>query len=59
MLLAETGFRGFGASHLRWMLTATALGHWSPLAWLSFALDHAVAGSTRVSTTPPTSRSTR
>jgi hypothetical protein len=44
MLLAETGFRGFGASHLRWMLTATALGHWSPLAWLSFALDHAVGG---------------
>lgn len=44
MLLAETGFRGFGASHLRWMLTTTALGHWSPLAWLSFALDHAVGG---------------
>ena len=44
MLLGETGYRGFGASHLRWMLTASVMGHWSPLAWLSFALDHAVGG---------------
>jgi protein O-mannosyl-transferase len=44
MLVGETGWRGFGMPELRWMLGATVMGHWSPLAWLSFALDHAVAG---------------
>jgi tetratricopeptide (TPR) repeat protein len=44
MLLAETGYRGFGPGPLGWMLTSTVMGHWSPLAWLSFALDHAVGG---------------
>ena len=44
LLVGETGWRGLGAPELRWMLGATVLGHWSPLAWLSFAIDHAVAG---------------
>ena len=38
LLVAETGYRAPGA--LRWALASTAMGHWSPLAWLSFALDH-------------------
>ena len=44
MLLGETGWRGLGAPELRWMLGSTVMGHWSPLAWLSFAVDHAVWG---------------
>ena len=26
------------------MLTSTVMGHWSPLAWLSFALDYSLGG---------------
>jgi tetratricopeptide (TPR) repeat protein len=44
MLVGETGWRGLGVTELRWMLGATVMGHWSPLGWVSFALDHAVAG---------------
>jgi protein O-mannosyl-transferase len=44
VLLGETGWRGLGAAELRWMLGATVMGHWSPLAWLSFALDYTAAG---------------
>ena len=42
LLVAQTGYRGPGA--LRWALAATVMGHWSPLAWLSFALDHRIGG---------------
>jgi protein O-mannosyl-transferase len=44
MLLSQTGYRGLGASQLTWMLTSTVKGHWSPLAWLSFALDYLLGG---------------
>ncbi len=44
MLLGETGYRGLDARALGWMLSATVMGHWSPLAWLSFAMDHAMGG---------------
>src|SRR5262245_27046741 len=44
MLVGETGYRGLDARALGWMLTATVMGHWSPLAWLSFAVDHAMGG---------------
>ncbi len=43
--LTENGaYRGLSPSHLRWMLTTTLGGHWQPLTWLSFALDHALWG---------------
>ena len=42
MLLAQTGYRTSGV--LRWALAATVMGHWSPVAWLSFALDHRLGG---------------
>jgi protein O-mannosyl-transferase len=42
LLVVETGYRAPGA--LRWALVSTAMGHWSPLAWLSFALDHRLGG---------------
>ncbi|HXF83515.1 MAG TPA: hypothetical protein VNN19_12265, partial [bacterium] len=32
--------RALGPAELRWMLTATLLGQWIPLTWLSLALDY-------------------
>lgn len=43
-LVQNPEFRGLSPSHLRWMLTSFTGGHWQPLAWMSFALDHAVWG---------------
>lgn len=38
-------YRGLSGEHLRWMFTSRLLGHYQPLAWLSFALDYALAGT--------------
>ena len=43
-LLDNPMFRGFGWEQLRWMATTFHMGHWQPLSWLSFAVDHAVWG---------------
>lgn len=43
-LTDNTAFRGADWTALRWMLTTTHGGHWQPLTWLSFALDHALFG---------------
>lgn len=37
-------FRGFGPENLRWMFTSFHMGHYMPLTWISFALDHALWG---------------
>jgi hypothetical protein len=42
MLIGQTGYRTSGA--WRWALASTVMGHWSPLAWLSFTLDHRLGG---------------
>ena len=39
-LVANLRFRGFEASQIRWMFTNTLMGHYMPLTWLTFALDH-------------------
>jgi hypothetical protein len=39
-LLDNPSYRGLGWSQIRWMLTTFLLGHYSPLAWLSFGLDY-------------------
>src|SRR6185436_1436198 len=31
--------------NLSWMFTTTAMGHYQPLAWLSFALEWVIVGS--------------
>ena len=41
-------FRGFGPRELGWMASTSWAGHYQPLTWLSFAVDHA-----RVGLTPP------
>jgi len=44
LLVYNTSYRGFGWSNLRWMATTNLMGHYMPLTWLSYALDHAVWG---------------
>lgn len=39
-LVANLRFRGFEATQIRWMFTNTLMGHYMPLTWLTFALDH-------------------
>jgi protein O-mannosyl-transferase len=43
-LVDNPHFRGFTTSHLAWMFTAGRMGHYIPVTWLSFALDHAIGG---------------
>lgn len=44
-LVKNSAYKGFGASNLAWMLTARMGGHYHPLTWLSYALDHALWGA--------------
>ncbi len=37
-------YRGLGWQQLRWMLTATVMGHWIPVTWLTLGADFAVWG---------------
>jgi tetratricopeptide (TPR) repeat protein len=43
-LVANPHFRGLGWAQLRWMFTATLLGHWIPLTWLTFGLNYVLGG---------------
>jgi tetratricopeptide (TPR) repeat protein len=43
-LVENPMIRRLGGPELRWMATAFYLGHWQPLTWLSFGLDHLVWG---------------
>ncbi len=40
LIVNNPHFRGFSSEHLGWMLTSFRLGHWQPLTWLSYAVDH-------------------
>ena len=44
VLTDNPAYRGFSPSHLWWMATTTRAGHWQPLTWLSYAIDHAIWG---------------
>ncbi len=43
-LVDNSAWRGFGFEQLRWMATTFHMGHYQPLTWLSFAIDHALWG---------------
>lgn len=43
-LLDNTGYRGLGGRQLRWMLTATWMGHYIPLTWLTLGVNYALGG---------------
>jgi Flp pilus assembly protein TadD len=42
--LWNTGYRGLGLGELRWMFTATWMGHYIPLTWLSLGLNYVLGG---------------
>jgi len=42
--LKNEAYRGLGWPQLRWMLTATLMGHYIPLTWLSFGVNYALGG---------------
>ncbi len=42
--LTNTAYRGLGWAQLRWMLTTTFLGHWSPLTWMTWSLNYVTGG---------------
>ena len=44
-LLAADGWAGLDADRIRWMLGTARGGVRQPLAWLSFAVDHALSGA--------------
>ena len=43
-LINNENFRGLGWEQIRWMLTATLMGHYIPLTWLTFGLDYVLWG---------------
>lgn len=42
--LENPGYRGLGLPQLRWMFTATQMGHYIPLTWLTLGLNYALGG---------------
>ncbi len=42
--LDNANYRGLGATHLRWMFTTFLMGHYVPLAWMTFGLDYVLWG---------------
>ena len=42
--LTNPGFRGLGLAQLRWIATATLMGHYIPMTWLTLSANHAVGG---------------
>lgn len=42
--LWNSGYRGLGLRELQWMFTATWMGHYIPLTWLTLGLNYAVGG---------------
>jgi Flp pilus assembly protein TadD len=43
-ILLNPAFRGLGPEQLRWMFTTFHMGHYQPLAWLTFGADYLVWG---------------
>ncbi|MBL0350903.1 MAG: tetratricopeptide repeat protein [Elusimicrobia bacterium] len=44
LLVENPNGRGFGGASILWMFTTFHMGHYMPLTWLSYALDHALWG---------------
>ncbi|HSB61840.1 MAG TPA: tetratricopeptide repeat protein, partial [Vicinamibacteria bacterium] len=42
--LWNTGYRGLGLRELQWMFTATWMGHYIPITWLSLGLNYVLGG---------------
>jgi Flp pilus assembly protein TadD len=42
--VANPHYRGLGWAQIKWMLSATLMGHYIPVTWLSFGLNYALGG---------------
>jgi len=42
--LTNTAYRGLGWTEIRWAFTTTLLGHWSPLAWITWSVNYVTGG---------------
>jgi len=42
--LNNPAYRGLGWAQVRWAFTSALMGHWIPVTWLSFGVDHALWG---------------
>lgn len=42
--LENPGYRGLGPRELQWMFTATQMGHYIPLTWLTLGLNYVLGG---------------
>ena len=42
--VANPHYRGLGWAQIKWMLTATLMGHYIPVTWLSLGLNYALGG---------------
>ena len=43
-VVANPYYRGLGWPQIKWMLTATLMGHYIPLTWLSFGINYTLGG---------------
>jgi hypothetical protein len=43
-LVGNPNYKGFAWANLRWMFTSTHVGHYTPLAWLTHAVDYRLWG---------------
>ncbi|MBI5622391.1 MAG: tetratricopeptide repeat protein [Elusimicrobia bacterium] len=44
VLVENTLYRGLSPGHIRWMFSNLAAGHYQPVTWLSYAVDHSLWG---------------
>lgn len=44
LVVENEAFRGLSPGHIRWMFSATLMGHYQPLTWLSYAIDWTLSG---------------
>ena len=43
-LLTNPSYRGLGWPQIHWAFTSAVMGHWIPVTWLTFGVDHALWG---------------
>ena len=43
-LLTNPSYRGLGWAQIHWAFTSAVMGHWIPITWLTFGVDHALWG---------------
>ncbi|MCK6448905.1 MAG: tetratricopeptide repeat protein [Planctomycetes bacterium] len=55
-LLATYDWRGLGGENLAWMFTTNWMGPYQPLAWFTYALDHAAVGLDSLNSAPDAGR---